>query len=103
MKKTRNSFFAENSFQSYNPVPMNGAPYQAASNYFYEGPLPNNMPNSMPNNYNTNSGTYDIETRLSKIERQINRLDYRISKLEGASSVLSTDNFDNNNSNMYML
>ena len=49
MKKTRNSFFAESSYQSYNPnMNMNGnaVPFETASNYFYQGP--------MPNNYNTN-------------------------------------------------
>lgn len=94
MKKTRNSFFAENNFQSYSPN-MNGMPYQTASNYFYQGPL--------PNNYNINNGSNDIESRLSKIERQLNRLDYRLSKLENTNNVISSDDFDINNSNMYML
>lgn len=95
MKKTRNSFFAENSFQSYNPNMMNGAPYQTASNYFYQGP--------MPNNYNINNYDNDIESRFAKIERQLNRLDYRISKLESANNIISTEELDVNNSNMYML
>lgn len=98
MKKTRNSFFAESSYQSYNPnmnPNMNGAPYQTASNYFYQGP--------MPNNYNTNNFGSDIESRIAKIERQLNRIDYRLSKLENVNNVVSSDDFDINNSNMYML
>lgn len=102
MKKTRNSFFAESSFQSYNPnmqvpqqIPTQQGPYQASSNYFYQGP--------MPNNYNINNGTNDIESRLAKIERQINRLDYRLSKLENSTNVISSDDYEINNSNMYML
>lgn len=96
MKKNRNSFFAESSYQSYNPnMNMNGAPYQTASNYFYQGP--------MPNNYNTNIGSNDIESRIAKIERQLNRIDYRLSKLENVNNVVSSDDFDVNNTNMYML
>lgn len=101
MRKTRNSFFAESNFQSYNPnMNMNmapqGAPYQAASNYFYQGPVPNN-------NYNTNGPSTDIESRFAKIERQLNRIDYRLSKLENNSNIISSEDIDVNNSNMYML
>lgn len=104
MKKTRNSFFAESSYQSYNPnimnqAPnpnvMNQAPYQTASNYFYQGP--------MPNNYNTNIMNNDIESRLAKIERQINRMDYRISKLENSNTTFTSEDFETTNTNMYML
>ena len=98
MKKTRNSFFAESSYQAYNPT-MNPnpqmAPYQSASNFYYQGPV--------PNNYNTMNMNMDIESRLAKIERQLNRMDYRISKLENGNNIQSSDDFDTNNSNMYML
>jgi len=103
MKKTRNSFFAESSYQSYNPnmnMQMQQAPYQTASNYFYQGP----MPGPMPNNYNTLNTNNDIESRLAKIERQINRIDYRLNKLENANNIITSEDFDtNNSSNMYML
>ena len=98
MKKNRNSFFSESSYQAYNPTPnynLQNAPYQASSNYFYQGP--------MPNNYNTGISNNDIESRFAKMERQINRLEYRINKLENNSNISSTDDFDTNNSNMYML
>ena len=99
MKKNRNTFFQESSYQSYNPNMngYNGAPYQTASNYFYQGPV--------PNNYNTFNGssTTDIESRLAKIERQLNRIDYRLTKLENVSNVITNDDADNNITNMYML
>ncbi len=106
MKKSRNSFFAESSYQAYNPnMNMNmqmqgGAPYQTASNYFYQGPLP---ANAMPNNYNTFGSSNDIESRIAKIERQLNRIDYRLNKLENANNIITSDDFESNNSNMYML
>lgn len=103
MKKNRNTYFQESSYQSFNPNMnhMGGAPYQTASNYFYQGEAP------MPYNYNTykeqGNNINDIESRLSKIERQINRLDYRISKLENGNKIISSDDFENNSNNMYML
>jgi len=106
MKKTRNAFFAESSYQSYNPnynpnmnMQMQQAPYQTASNYYYQGPVPG----PMPNNYNTLNNSNDIESRLAKIERQINRIDYRLSKLENSNNIVTSDDFDTNSSNMYML
>lgn len=113
MKKNRNSFFQESSYQSYNPMMegFNGAPYQTASNYFYQGPAPmiQKNPSPMPNNYNTGynsmqNTTNDIESRLAKIERQLNRIDYRLTKLENNSTTLTSDDFDSGNTtNMYML
>lgn len=84
MKKNRNAFFND-----VNPMFQN----QMMLNY------PNmQMPNQMmPANFNMQ----DIEERLAKIERQITRLDKRISKIE--SSTISTDDFETNSSNMYML
>ena len=102
MKKTRNSFFSESSFQSYNPnMNMNPAPYQAASNYFYQGPVPNNY--NTQNGYMVGNSGSDLESRLAKIERQLNRLDYRLTKIENSTNVISSEDFDTNNSNMYML
>ncbi len=102
MKKTRNSFFSESNFQSYNPnMNMNGTPYQAASNYFYQGPIPNNY-NTMNTNQTTLMNT-DLESRLAKIERQLNRLDYRLTKIENSTNIVTSEDFDTNNTNMYML
>ena len=84
MKKNRNAFFND-----MNPMFQN----QMMQNY------PNmQMPNQMmPTNFNMQ----DIEERLAKIERQITRLDKRISKIE--STTISTDDFETNSNNMYML
>lgn len=105
MKKTRNSFFAESSYQSYNPninMQYDGVPYQSASNYFYQGPAPMNNA-TIPSNYNTYNANNDIESRFAKLERQINRIEYRLSKLENTNNIISSEDFDTNNSNMYML
>ena len=94
MRKNRNSFFTESnsSFTQGMMLPPT-MPYQAGTSYnsYYSGP---NMGiiNPQP----------DIETRIAKIERQINRLDYRISKLEGTTNNTYIENFDNTD-NMYMI
>ena len=115
MKKTRNSFFQESSFQqSFNPnYNMNQVPNQmpfqtAAGNYFYQGNLnPGQIPPDMQgpiSNYTTTNAGSDIENRLAKIERQLNRMDYRISKLENSKIEVSyEEDFDTSNTNMYML
>ncbi len=112
MKKTRNAFFSEAqmSTQSYYPQPqpmmMNqmAGPYQASqsSQSFYAGP-------GVPANYNNNtnygydySSTNDIDSRLSKIERQLNRIDARLNKLE-SSTYYTTDNIESSNSSLYMV
>lgn len=110
MKKDRQSFFNESNFQqsSYGTampnfgmqsgMPMNTGYGQQSSQSFYSGPMPNTM---MTNQTMSNDYMSDIESRLAKIERQINRLDARISKLE-SKGVLTTENYDNT-TNMYML
>ena len=109
MKKDRQSFFNESNFQQSgygttpnfgmaSQIPMNTGYGQQSSQSFYAGPIPNTMGmnQTMANDYMS-----DIESRLAKIERQINRLDARISKLE-SKGVLTTENYDNS-TNMYML
>ncbi len=99
MKKTRNSFFTEanmNYANFQNPGMMApNVPYQASTNYnsFYSGPGMNNVP------YGDQS---DIENRLAKMERQINRLEHRVSKLEN-SSISYVENDIDSSGNMYML
>lgn len=110
MKRDRNTFFSNysTSQQSYIPQPQmpnmqmqnmqtqsmqmptnqQFGPYQAANSEssFYAGPSPQ-----------TSS---ELENRLTKIERQINRLDSRITRLENTAKV---DIDETNYSNMYML
>ena len=105
MKKDRNSFFNEASY-SYggyipnNMVQPNMMPVQSGqfNQSFYSGP---GYP--MTNQMNSNMDSNDIESRLSKIERQLNRMDYRLTKLENANNIVTSDDFDTNTSNMYML
>lgn len=97
MRKNRNAFFAENNmnFQGYNPMVAN-APYQnvSANSSFYSG----QMPMQGPVNYDYN----EISERLAKIERQISRLDHRISNLE-SNTMKSTDDFESTTNNMYII
>ena len=83
MRKDRNSFFAESSANYQNFIPPQ---YQMAANnsMMYSGNVPLNN---------------DLNERLAKLERQINRLDHRLSKLEGST----VNNLDETTNNMYML
>lgn len=112
MKKDRNTFFNEANFSqaSYMGTPniqpgmmpqnFGGSPTYSgsqASQSFYSGPVPM-MQNS---NMMPSDNMSDMESRMAKIERQINRLDARISKLEN-KGLMTTENYDNT-TNMYML
>ena len=106
MKKDRNSFFNEANFQqsTYVPTPNFGlnqnfppnTTFNQASQSFYSGPMSSPMPNNYGNDYMS-----EIESRFAKIERQLNRMDARINKLE-TKGLMTTENFDNT-TNMYML
>ena len=99
MKKDRNAFFEQSAYnKAFYPTPnmmVNPTPSIASttSQSFFEGPYVTN------NGYNEYT---DLETRLAKIERQINRLDARLNKLENYNSYSKTDNI-NNNTDMYMV
>lgn len=84
MKRDRNSFFSSYGVMSSNTNPMMKDP---------------NMNGMYPNNYDNN---YNIIDRINKLEREISRLDARISKLEniGQSTVNNDYNFANS---MYMV
>lgn len=104
MKKNRNAFFSEANmnYANYNPnmaMPAANQPFQSATAYnsYYAGPNPNYNPGM--NMYAQNS---DLESRLAKMERQINRLEHRISKLETNNTYI-TEDYDNTTNNMYML
>lgn len=103
MKKDRNAFFQNQSSSSYfyptqAPQPMMQTGYPMAtesSSNFYQGPVMAPAANYQ----NTDSYSSELESRLAKIERSINRLDTRISKLEseiqtnGGSSEYVTNNY----------
>lgn len=93
MKKDRNAFFQEYGMNAYNGnMPNMMMPNQAfsANSSFYSGPMNNNM-------YS------DIDSRLSKIERQLVRLENRISRLEGDNQTnINIDEYNSSNP-MYMV
>lgn len=97
MRKERNNFFQESSYnQGYyynNQIPqMMNMPQMEASSSFY-----------MNQNMNQGQIPYnDVNTRLSRLERQVNRLEARINKLENTSIPIQNDDVDNN-SNLYMI
>lgn len=110
MRRDRNTFFQEaqmsamgyypnqtqmmpNQMNMPNQMMPNQMPCQASqpSNSFYAGP-------DMNSNLNN-----DLESRLAKIERQIHRLESRVSKLETTlPNAYATDDIEINN-NMYMI
>ena len=98
MRKNRNSFFTESNM-NYSNFQAQGAisqamPYANANYNPYQA-----QPNiGMP--YVDNSDS--IENRLAKIERQINRLNARVNKLESLNTTFLDDNIDTSG-NMYML
>ena len=92
MRKTRNSFFTESNMNYSNFQAQGAMPY---NNAYYQGQMPNvGMP------YVDNSDS--IENRLAKIERQINRLNARVNKLESLNTTFLDDSLDSSG-NMYML
>lgn len=98
MRKNRNSFFTESNmnysnFQAQGAIPQ-AMPYANANYNPYQA-----QPNvGMP--YVDNSDS--IENRLAKIERQINRLNVRVNKLESLNTTFIDDNIDTSG-NMYMI
>lgn len=90
MRKNRNSFFTENNmnYPNYNPMVAN-APFPN-TNSFYNGNIP------------FNGDLNEIMERLAKMERQVNRLDHRLSKLEN-NTIQTTDDYDSPANNMYII
>lgn len=112
MKKDRNVFFQEAGYFNQTNFPnqnmnMASGPFTTqAQSSFYAGPVAPmnyNTPTGMNANTQTNLNydVSDIESRLSKIERQINRLDARITKLE-STNFYPTEEIDTT-TNMYMV
>jgi hypothetical protein len=100
MKKERNAFFSNYTAQNTSYIP----------NIPQNMPMPNNLQqpqpyyNYEPNYYGSNdlSEYNEIDNRLNKLERVVNRLDSRVTKLEN-SLLTNQQPTTNNYSNMYML
>lgn len=103
MRKDRNSFFESSNFNMSSTANMPNPVYPTptmnmASSNFYQA---QNMPVTLPNFQNQNNMSMsEIESRLAKLERNINRLDARISKLEG--NTYYTKDYETDN-NMYIV
>lgn len=62
----------------------------------------NNM-NMMNNQDNTNTYIDEYDQRITKLERQIRRIDQRLRKLENAGTAVPLDEEINIDNNLYML
>ncbi len=63
-------------------------------------PFPNMMPfNMIPNNYDTNN---ELNNKINILEKQIKRLDERITRLEAIINTNNNTKLEDNNS-MYMM
>ena len=85
-------------------VPMNGMPNSGA---MMQSQMPNVMQPQMSGNSTTNSSNYmnswynDINDRIDRLERQVKRLDQRLTRLE---TPYANSNYNNEpDNNMYMM
>lgn len=103
MKKDRNTFFSEYGFNGasggMNPNMM--MPGGNMPNVNYPGGMPGGMPGGVPGQM-PNPMPTDVEARIAKLERSLNRLETRVSKLEG-ETVQAYDSDYNYNNSMYMV
>lgn len=96
-------FQEPNMMMQNNMIPMQPQGYNINQNYQAYGP--NVMPNMMQNNNimsNTGTNTYvdEYDQRITKLERQIRRIDQRLRKLENSGTLEEEINIDNN---LYMI
>lgn len=94
MKKDRNHFFESSNYQMSSFGPNMPMPFMNNQNNIYPSGGLQNFQQPMDS-----SSIESFNTRISKIERDIQRLDARINKLESTSI---NNNFDSDN-NMYMV
>ena len=113
MKRERDSFFESSNFNmsatgqmpAMNGMNMGMPNVNALGSNFYASqnmPMPMPLPIYPNTNCNVSSSTItELESKIAKLERSINRLDARVSKLEGAQ-FYAQDTYDVEN-NMYMV
>lgn len=83
--------------------PMMGVPAGYNINQNYQAYGPNVMPNNIGDNSMVNNNTYvdEYDNRITKLERQIRRIDQRLRKLENSSQIADEEiSIDNN---LYMI
>jgi len=97
MKKDRNTFFSEYGFNQMNQMNQGPNMMMPGGGIHHHGGAHDSMPSHhmpMPT---------DIDSRIAKLERAINRLETRISKLEGDGHITQTDHETHFNNSMYMV
>ncbi len=111
MRDNRDMFYSNyqaGGFQEPNfiPAPQMQAPsgYNINANYQAYGPNVMPMPNQTTGGINNNNNYIDeYDQRITKLERQIRRIDQRLRKLENAGVINNVDEEINIDSNMYMI
>lgn len=82
-------------------IPNGMMPMMQNPNMNYTTPYSNQ--NMMPCNQNNSNSNSDIDTRLSTIERQLKRLNERITRLEATYNNNTTNIYNEPDSSMYMM
>ena len=108
MNNDRDMYYGNYGYVS-NPLPngimpiMQGGmmPMMQNPNMNYGTPYSNQ--NMMPCNQNNNSNNTDFDNRLNTIERQIKRLNERITRLETTYNNNTTNIYNEPDSSMYMM
>lgn len=112
MRDNRDMFYSNyqaGGFAEPNVIVTPPQGYNISQNYQAYGPnvMPINNMNGAPNmnnmnNMNNTNNTYvdEYDSRITKLERQIRRMDQRLRKLENAGVVEEEINID---SNLYMI
>lgn len=96
--------FQEPNFIPVQPMPQQPSGYNLNQNYQAYGPNVMPMPVQNQNMSNNSANTYvdEYDQRITKLERQIRRMDQRLRKLEN-SNLSNIDEEINIDSNMYMI
>ena len=81
--------FSEPNFNMGMPNNFQPQGYNINANYQAFGP--NVIPGASNNSNNTYGYSDDYDQRITKLERQIRRIDQRLRKLENSSTVLETE------------
>ena len=90
-------------YQNPSFLPLEPSGYNINANYQAFGPnvIPFANQNNVPNTNNTYNNSYidEYDTRISKLERQISRVDQRLRRLEtttgSVTNIEETNNFSN--------
>ena len=102
----RDMYYNSYGYGGFNPNTMPGSNFPqmmntGIPNQMYTG-MNAGMSNTMPANTYANSQFNDMNERVSRLERQVKRLDQRLTRIE--TPYANTNNFSNEpDNNMYMM